>query len=283
VAVERGSTNQPGILELSQRLILLQEIIQRYRRARRFKATMLVLTFVLLAAAAVLWYTAPQPVRISLPSGVLVLALAALAAWTVALRRPLLSTRELEFLEFTKRDASTLADLELNMALLRERRRSHPGLASVDHKTQYQDDIYYYVEELRSRGVRSRKANNTTQIITIVGSLAATGLGGLAISIDSLALISPIITFIVGTASGVAAIYKFKDRSFYAQQTANAIDQEVDAYNLRIGRYKPSGTSAGEGVRLQAILLEEVHRLRTEQENREQNLDQPTQKSTSSE
>jgi hypothetical protein len=61
----------------------------------------------------------------------------------------------------------------------------------------------------------------------------------------------------------------------------NSIEQELNAFSLGIGRYLTRGGFTKEDAR--TVLVEELHRLRTEQENREQNLDQPSQKSTDSE
>ncbi|MFJ1244985.1 hypothetical protein, partial [Bacillus amyloliquefaciens] len=57
------------------------------------------------------------------------------------------------------------------------------------------------------------------------------------------------------------------------QQTADAIEEEYDAVNLKVGRYKGSTDDA-------AALLEfteRVETLKNDQRNRQQQLDQPTE------
>jgi hypothetical protein len=269
------------LADLNLRLSWMQDVIRRYQRRSLSRAILTSALLLLLTGGVVSWFYSPEAIRSTL-TGSLAFAstLVALGLLFVA-NRDIPTVRERVFLELPKDQKLTLPELELHYSRLREARRSHPALGTIDHESQYEDDISFYVEELRARGVRSRRANNTVQVVTIVGSLAATGVGGLALSVGALQWVGPTITFVVGTASGVAAIYKFKDRSFYAQQTANAINQEVNEYQLRIGRYKAD--SDAENPKLRATFLEEVHRLRTEQENREQNLDQPAQKNTDSE
>jgi hypothetical protein len=177
------------------------------------------------------------------------------------------------FVGMPREARSDRAALELHFLKLREKKRSMVGAEGVNYSAQYEDDIPYYVDKLRGSSVRSRRANHLTQVTTIVGSLAATGVSSLSLSVDFLRWASPVITFIVGMASGLAAYFKFKDRGFYSQQTANSIEQEIAAYQLGIGRYK---RIAQQDARLE--FLETVHRLRVEQENREQNLDQPARK-----
>lgn len=200
------------------------------------------------------------------------------ALWLVGNLAEKVTDTEREFLGVSPDTRLTLPDLDLMFATLRDKRRAHPALADVNYKSLYQEGAPYYIDDLRARGVTSRRNNNVVQVITIVGSLAATGFSSLALSVDTLRWITPALTFVVGTASGLAAIFKFKDRSFYAQQTANAMEQEIDAHNLGIGRYRPL-----EPEEAQSILLEELHRLRKEQEAREQNLDQPSQRTAEGE
>jgi len=64
--------------------------------------------------------------------------------------------------------------------------------------------------------------------------------------------------------------FKYKERSFYLQQTADAIEQEWEAVEIGVGRYKDKSEEQA-----LADFVEEVHRLKTEQKKRQQNLEQP--------
>jgi hypothetical protein len=272
-----------SILELGVKLQLLQDIQKRFIQLRRLLIGSLIVGIPSLIAAAAVWYFVPAPLSgtIGVPLMVAALICGALAIAGGAVKP--ISRREQNYLELQLNEKESLSrrDYELMAQEVRVERRLRPPEERGDARLAYQDDITFYVEELRRRGVRSRRANNIVQLITIIGSLAATAVASLAIANDLLGWFTPAITFIVGTASGIAAIYKFKDRSFYAQQTANAIDQELSAHNLEIGRYAPDAVDDPEVARTR--LVEEIHRLRTEQENREQNLDQPAQKSSDAE
>lgn len=65
--------------------------------------------------------------------------------------------------------------------------------------------------------------------------------------------------------------FKYKERSFYLQQTADAIETEWEAVEVGVGRYKDA---SDEPARL-ALFVDEVHRLKSEQKKRQQSLEQP--------
>lgn len=166
-------------------------------------------------------------------------------------------------------------DLELKLALKRDTRKLVVASAEVPPKvrrTAYKEDAYSDVEQLRSESRAYRRVNNTLQGILIVGSLAATGVSSLASAeAGYLQWVTPIITFTVGISSGFMGYFKYKERSFYLQQTADAIESEWEAVEVGVGRYKHIDN---EEDRL-AEFVEEVHRLKSEQKKRQQNLEQP--------
>jgi hypothetical protein len=65
--------------------------------------------------------------------------------------------------------------------------------------------------------------------------------------------------------------FKYRDRGFCLQQTADAIEREWEAIELGIGRYK---RLESDEYRLEDF-VEVVHQLKAEQKKRKQNLDQP--------
>lgn len=78
------------------------------------------------------------------------------------------------------------------------------------------------------------------------------------------------ITFAVAAAAGFAGYYKWRERAFYLQQTADEIERHATAFDLGIHPYD----EGGEHSRL-AKLAREIEMLRVEQRKREQQLDQP--------
>ncbi|MEW2430288.1 SLATT domain-containing protein [Micromonospora sp. NPDC047644] len=166
------------------------------------------------------------------------------------------------------------SDLELNLARLRDERKLLVASLEGDLKVRrvaYKEDAYFDIDQLRSESRQYRLVNNIFQGFLIIGSLAATGIAGISESMtwDRWTVLG--ITFLVGTASGFMGYFKYKERSFYLQQTADAIEAEWEAVEVGVGRYKriPS-----EEEQL-AEFVEEVHRLKSEQKKRQQNLEQP--------
>lgn len=165
-------------------------------------------------------------------------------------------------------------DLELRLARLRDERKflvaSAEGSLKV-RRVAYKEDAFSDIDQLRDESKRYRRVNNTFQGFLIIGSLAATGIAGISdrMTWDRWTILC--ITFLVGVASGFMGYFKYKERSFYLQQTADAIEAEWEAVEVGVGRYKriPS-----EEEQL-AEFVEEVHRLKTEQKKRQQNLEQP--------
>lgn len=79
------------------------------------------------------------------------------------------------------------------------------------------------------------------------------------------------LTFSVGISSGFMGYFKYKERSFYLQQTADAIESEWEAVDVGVGRYK----DINDEEKSLALFVDEVHRLKSEQKKRQQSLDQP--------
>ncbi|MFG1899355.1 SLATT domain-containing protein [Micromonospora carbonacea] len=165
-------------------------------------------------------------------------------------------------------------ELELQLARLRDERKLVVAGVSGDLKVRrvaYKEDAYADIDQLRIESKRYGRVNNLFQAFLIIGSLAATGIAGISdrMTWDRWTILG--ITFLVGTASGFMGYFKYKERSFYLQQTADAIEAEWEAVEVGVGRYK---RIESEEEQL-AEFVEEVHRLKSEQKKRQQNLEQP--------
>ena len=216
VTASISGSSPDSLLRLSLSIEVLQEVIRKHRRRIRIRSASLAVGALALASSISAILLLVPPFRLFIGGPLFIIGAALIAIATVLGRQPILSQGERALLLIEH--AVTHTDLELLHLEYRERRRQHPEPEPIEHQFRYQDDIGYYVDDLRARGTRSRRANNIVQVITIIGSSAATALGALAIANDLLQWWSPIITFAVTAASGVAAIYKFKDRSFYASR-----------------------------------------------------------------
>jgi len=171
-------------------------------------------------------------------------------------------------------DRTTEGELELELARKRDTRKLMVANADVPPKVRriaYKEDAYADIDQLRIESNGYRRVSNFLQGFLIIGSLAATGASGIAAELPTLRWVTLGVTFAVGISSGFMGYFKYKERSFYLQQTADAIEHEWEAVEVGVGRYKHI---EGEENRLEAF-VEEVHRLKSEQKKRQQNLEQP--------
>lgn len=167
-----------------------------------------------------------------------------------------------------------VAERKLELSIARERRRLYAASIELDIVTQrhiYKETIPSTVEDFRKSSARYRRIHNGFQSIIILGSFAMTTLAAMATEID---WVTVGVSFAVGAASGFTGYFKFKERGFYLQQSADAIEQEVDAASLNIGPYKGQGRDEALG-----LFTERVEALKVEQRKREQQLDQPSDRS----
>lgn len=165
-------------------------------------------------------------------------------------------------------------ELELNLARQRDARKELAAEADTPiavRRIAYKDEAYTDIDEFRAESARYRSVNNALQSVLIIGSLAATGTAALTAEVPDIRWVTLGLTFVVGVASGFMGYFKYKERSFYLQQTADAIESEWEAVEVGVGRYKKIDD---EDARL-AEFVEEVHRLKSEQKKRQQNLEQP--------
>ena len=174
------------------------------------------------------------------------------------------------------RDRMSEGKLELQLAQERDARKlivANADVATKVRRVAYKEDAYADIDQLRLESKSYRRLNNALQGAVIIGSLAATGASGIAANLPVMRWVVLGVTFMVGISSGFMGYFKYKERSFYLQQTADAIEQEWEAVEVGVGRYK---RIESEEERL-AEFVEEVHRLKSEQKKRQQNLEQPTE------
>ncbi|MEU1394155.1 MULTISPECIES: DUF4231 domain-containing protein [unclassified Nonomuraea] len=167
-----------------------------------------------------------------------------------------------------------VGDVELDLSVLRERKRFmaiNLMLTLSQRRSIYKDDTNRDIESFRRDSRRYRRINNVFQSLVIVGSLFAASMSSLAVEQESFRWATVVATFLVGISAGFTGYFKFKDRGFYLQQTADALEHEWSIYDLGIGRYKR--LKPEEAL---ADFVEEAERIKAEQRQREQNLDQPS-------
>jgi hypothetical protein len=172
-------------------------------------------------------------------------------------------------------------DLELKIARLRDERKVIAADAELEirvRRVAYRDSAYDDIRTLREESSRYRRVNNVLQAILIVGSLAATGASAIIGQYPTIRWVTLGITFTVGMASGFMGYFKYKERSFYLQQTADAIESEWEALEAGVGRYINSNEENEE--EMLTLFSDKIHRLKLEQKQRQQSLDQPESSGT---
>ncbi|MFI9031114.1 DUF4231 domain-containing protein [Streptomyces sp. NPDC053560] len=169
----------------------------------------------------------------------------------------------------------SVAELKLNLELAEEERvlaASKVARAAFDRQYSYRDAIPREIDRLRGESASYRRWHNWLQWTLIVCSAAVTGVTALY---DTPQPGKGILIGLGGTVTVITSVmgyFKFKERGFNLQQTADAIEQEVTALDLAIAPYNLSDEK--ENLELFA---ERVEALRIEQRKREQQLDQPHQ------
>lgn len=171
-------------------------------------------------------------------------------------------------------DIRPIPEIRLDLELARERRRMESAKLNLGAETRqqiYRDVIPRDIERFNREGTYYRRIHNFLQAIIIIGSLAASTLTGLVQYVHSLHWIAVGATFSVGLAAGFSGYFKFRERSFYLQLTADSIEHEFSAVELGIGRYKNKSESQA-----MTEFTERVEQLKEEQRKRQQQLEQPS-------
>ncbi|MFJ8495330.1 DUF4231 domain-containing protein [Streptomyces sp. NPDC094038] len=163
--------------------------------------------------------------------------------------------------------------------LRRESLRAHPPL--TERRSMYREDTAQVIDRYLRESRRYRRVHNSLQSLIMIGSTAVTTIAALNPadwSWQSLSVVS--IGFSVTLASAFTGYYKYRERSYFLRQTADAIEEELNAVMLGIGEYRQfTETEEGEAL---AKFTQRVESLRNEQRRREQQLDQPAEQTAPS-
>ncbi|MFE3201453.1 DUF4231 domain-containing protein [Embleya sp. NPDC059237] len=166
-----------------------------------------------------------------------------------------------------------LKALLLNLDIAEERKRLSASQLHLDtsiRQFSYKDSIPGDLESLRKEATHYRRIHNFFQSIIILGSLGTTTAAALTDAPSPYKEITIGLSFLVGMSAGFTGYFKYKERGFYLQQTADAIEQHTTAFDLGIPPYANQDPAANLGA-----LVREVENLRVEQRKRQQQLDQP--------
>lgn len=155
----------------------------------------------------------------------------------------------------------------------REERSKEERIKSLTSLELYKIEIPQIIRRYRKEADHYRNIANWLQITIIIGSVlvtSATSAAGFEFG-GVFRWIAPVISIVVAISAGIVGYFKFRERSFNLQQTADNIEQDYNALELGIGYYK--GMKTNEAL---VLFAERVELLREEQKKRQQQLEQPT-------
>ncbi|WP_329151155.1 DUF4231 domain-containing protein [Streptomyces sp. NBC_01456] len=169
-------------------------------------------------------------------------------------------------------ERKSVRELQLELQIAEERRileASQLGVPVEHRQYTYKDSLPRELDQLRTEAQHYRRIHNLFQSIIIIGSLGTTTAASLAETPSYLKWVTVGLSFSVGVSAGFTGYFKYRERSFYLQQTADDIDQHATAFELGIPPY------TGDENENLLKLTKEVESLRVEQRKRQQQLDQP--------
>ncbi|WP_369186542.1 DUF4231 domain-containing protein [Streptomyces sp. R08] len=147
-----------------------------------------------------------------------------------------------------------------------------------EHRNLYREEMPAVIEEYRSESRRYRRVHNSLQSLIMVGSTAVTTLAALEAKSWTWQTIATVsLGFCVTIATAFTGYYKYRERSYFLQQTADAIEEEANALILGIGTYADQPMEQAMG-----LFTQRVEALRNEQRRRQQQLDQPARQAQES-
>lgn len=139
----------------------------------------------------------------------------------------------------------------------------------------YREDVAAIVEQYETDSRKYRRIHNRLQGLIMVGSAATTTIAALdtgkELTWQGVSL--TVISFAITVAAMFTGYYKFRERSYFLQQTADAIAEETNAVTLGIGPYKDYGPEQEQ--KALKLFTQRVEDHRNEQRRRQQQLDQP--------
>ena len=196
-----------------------------------------------------------------------------------AIAASLLVSPILVYLQY-KRTRKTRLDVRRLSMLYREKQALEDAKASPDtasgsplsRQKRYRDEMFDIIAKFREEANNTRRIHNRFQTVIIVGSIFASAIATASVSYSETRWASVAVTACVGLAAGFTGYFKYHERSYNLQQTADAIEREYEAVDLRVGKYANL-----DDEHAYTLFAESVERLRDEQNKRQQQLDQPVE------
>jgi len=178
----------------------------------------------------------------------------AAAAWLILKHRPTIAKQAFEVVQFENKHMLAVAKFE------RDVQRS----LRVYRQASRRD-----IETYRADAKRNRRIHNSFQGAIIIGSIIVTSLTSAGLANPAFRWSGAALAALVSISAGFTGYFKFRERGFNQQQTADSIEKEYNAVELRFGDY---GTGSEQDVL--KIYAQKVEALKEEQRKRELQLEQ---------
>ncbi|MFE2865500.1 DUF4231 domain-containing protein [Embleya sp. NPDC059259] len=172
-----------------------------------------------------------------------------------------------------------IVDLNANLRNLLHARQSAAAALPLDSEAAlriYREASLDDVQQYRKKATRNRQVHNLFQVVIIVGSIVVSTLSAMSNDLTPLTITATVISAVVGASAGLTGYFKFRERGFNLQSTADEIEKHYKAVQFRFGDYENiSGTSPedAEKNRLRKF-AEFVEKIKDEQRKRELQLEQ---------
>lgn len=245
------------LLKAEEELARRRRFDRRWRTGQGVGALALMVMF---SGTAATWHASRFAVGDAACAAVLILALGVMA-YELATNRGLASRRTLE--------ANVSAEQEKVYGVAAS---TYP---STEHRRRlYRQEVADVIEQFQRESRKYRRIHNSLQSLIMVGATSTTTIASLNTA-DDLTwqnVLTIAISFAITLAATFTGYYKFRERSYFLRETADAIEEQANALALGVGEY--TGLTEKEALeRFTGI----VEALRGEQRRRQQQLDQPNQ------
>ncbi|MFI1869957.1 DUF4231 domain-containing protein [Streptomyces jumonjinensis] len=181
-------------------------------------------------------------------------------------------------MHFAGRDLPTLQRAEAELVSAQEslwQQKAVRCLDLPDRRSLYSEEVTTAIEQYQADSRKYRRIHNGLQSLIVIGSASTTSIAALdtgrELTWQSVTL--TVISFAITMTAMFTGYYKFRECSYFLQQTADAIEEEVSAVALGIGPYSEYGP--GQEDEALKLFTQRVEEHRNEQRRRQQQLDQP--------
>jgi hypothetical protein len=170
-------------------------------------------------------------------------------------------------------------NLDTNREILHSLRALvHPTL--IERRDLYREGVADIIEQYQVESRKYRRVHNSLQSLIMAGSAGMTTVAALdtgkELTWQNVTIVA--IGSAVTLAAAFTGYYKYRERSYFLQQTADAIEEETNALALGVGEYREFGPDQEDEAL--ALFTQRVEAQRNEQRRRQQQLDQPTEQAT---